>query len=209
MASPGQVRFGPNNVQPYRMHVSQKYLDLTRQKLELTRLPREPIGVSPQRWNLGVAKSELEPLIDFWADAYDWRAQEAFYNDALPQFRAAINGTRLHFVHRRSDSPNAIPLLFIHGWPESFISVVQIINELCNPLLTPPAGRTFIPHFHIVAPSIPGFGFSDPVPEHANNMQATAGIFDALMKGLGYDHYIAHGSGWYASLEAGNHEYTC
>ena len=186
---------GTNTVQPYRMHVSQKYLDLTRQKLELTRLPRDPRNAQG-RTEFGLSKNDLEPLIDHWLEKYDWRAQEAFYNDNLPQFRVPINGTRLHFVHRRSNSSSAVPLLFVHGWPESFISASKMIDALCNPIATPPRGNELTQPFHLVVPSIPGFGFSDPIPEAGNNIQSTAEVFDALMKGLGYTQYILHGTGW-------------
>ena len=178
------------------MHVSQKYLDLTKQKLELTRLPRDPRNAH-RGYDFGVSKGDIEPLIDHWLENYDWRSQEAFYNDALPQYRVPINGTRVHFAHKRSQSVMAIPLLFIHGWPESFVAATKMIEPLCNPVTTPPRGDEFMQAFHVVAPSIPGFGFSDPVPEAANNIQATAEIFDALMKGLGYGKYMLHGTGWW------------
>ena len=182
-------------VQPYRMHVSQRYLDLTRQKLELTRLPREPRNVG-RNFEKGISKQELESLLDHWQERYDWRKQESLYNDLLPQFRVPINGTRLHFVHQRCESVTAIPLLFIHGWPESFIAVSKIIDALCTPEIAPGHGLEGSPAFHVVAPSIPGFAFSDPVPEAGNNIHATAEIFDALMKGLGYHQYLLHGTGW-------------
>lgn len=185
-----------NNIQPYRMHVSQRYLDLTKQKLELTRLPRDARGAQPQTYDFGVSKTDLEPLIDHWLEQYDWRTQETFFNDTLPQFRASVNGTRVHFVHRRSRSPNAVPLLFIHGFPDSFISVAPMIEALCDPISTPPRGHENVHAFHVVAPSIPGFGFSDPTAEEGNAMPTTAATFDALMKMLGYNQYIAHGCGW-------------
>ena len=103
----------------------------------------------------------------------------------------------MHFVHRRSEAPAAIPLLFVHGFPESFIGVAHIIDALCNPIATPPRGETDAQPFHVVAPSIPGFGFSDAVPEEGNNVQSTAHLFDALIEALGYRQYIVHGSGWY------------
>ena len=195
MATSSQSSPGSDAVQPYRMHVSQKYLDLTKQKLELTRLPRDPRNAH-RGWDFGVSKIELEPLIDHWLEHYNWRTQETFYNDTLPQFRVPINGTRLHFVHKRSNSPLALPLLFVHGWPESFITVSKTIDALCNPVTTPPRGDENVQTFHVVAPSIPGFGFSDPVPEAGNNIYATAEVFDALMQGLGYRRYMLHGSGW-------------
>lgn len=148
MASSSQSPQDPSNtVQPYRMHVSQKYLDLTRQKLELTRLPRNPRN-APRRGDWGLSKDDLEPLVDHWLEDYDWRAQETFYNDSLPQFRVPINGTRLHFVHKRSHSMTALPLLFVHGWPESFITASKIIDALCNPIATPPRGDLNVCQHH-------------------------------------------------------------
>ncbi|KAI5356594.1 putative epoxide hydrolase, alpha/Beta hydrolase [Septoria linicola] len=187
---------GNNVVLPYRMHVSQRYLDLTRQKLDLTRLPREPRSRQPARWSLGIGKAELEPLVDHWMEEYDWRAQETHYNNTLPQYRVVVQGTRLHYVHKRSASPNAIPLVFVHGFPESFIGVAQMIDGLTDPQTSPPEGSNHVPAFHVVVPSIPGFGFSDMVAEEGNNMASTAELFDALMKSLGYSKYIATGSGW-------------
>ncbi|EMC93954.1 hypothetical protein BAUCODRAFT_58055, partial [Baudoinia panamericana UAMH 10762] len=193
-------------LQPYRMHVSQRYLDLTKQKLELARFPREPQGLQTASTQTGVSKTELEPLVDHWLERYNWREQETFYNDALPQFRAAVNGTRIHFVHRQTQAPNAIPLLFVHGLPESFIAIAPMIEALCDPISTPPRGTENAQAFHVVAPSIPGFGFSDAVLEDGNVMTATAAIFDALMKMLGYHRYIAHGSGCCMALHTVNPE---
>jgi hypothetical protein len=187
----------PYKVQPYRMHVSQRYLELTKQKLELTRLPRDAQASTQRPLDFGITKSDLEPLVDHWMEAYDWRTQETHFNDTLPQFRAAVNGARLHFVHRRAQSPTAIPLLFVHGFPESFITVAPMIDALCNPPTTNLIPGMDAPQaFHVVAPSIPGFAFSDAIPEEGNAMPTTAALFDGLMKMLGYQQYIAHGSGW-------------
>jgi pimeloyl-ACP methyl ester carboxylesterase len=92
-------------------------------------------------------------------------------------------------------SANAIPLLFIHGWPDTFIAVANTIDALCNP----PTGEEDSPAFHVIVPSIPGFGFSDQVVEDGNNFVTTAEMFDALMKSLGYGQYMLHGSGWWVS----------
>ena len=180
--------------QTYRLHVSQKYLDLTKQKLDLVRLPKEP-PVQDQ-WSFGVAKNELESLVDHWMENYDWRAQELFFNDTLPQFRVRVNGIRVHYVHRRSPDPSAIPLLFVHGWPESFISISHMIDALCQPIATSPHTASNSLSFHVVAPSIPGFAFTEPVSEDGNNYISTAEVFNSMMKALGYNQYIAHGSGW-------------
>ncbi|KAK5166611.1 uncharacterized protein LTR77_008154 [Saxophila tyrrhenica] len=195
MASGSRPTGGVDGIQPYRMSVSQKYLDLTRQKLQLTRLPRDPRNAqSPGEY--GVSKNDLEPLIDHWLESYDWRAQESFYNDTLPQYRVPVNGTRLHFVHKKSQSPNALPLLFVHGFPESFVTAAKVVDALCDPIATPPRGDEDVQNFNVVVPSISGFGFSDPIAEAGNNMQATAEVFNTLMAGLGYHRYIAHGTGW-------------
>jgi hypothetical protein len=188
----------PSSIHSYRMHVSQKYLELTRQKLELTRLPREPQATQQaQGLDYGVTKSSLEALIDHWVEVYDWRSEEGKLNDELPQYRALVNGKRLHFVHRRSHVRNAIPLLFVHGFPESFITVGPLLEALCAPTATPSARNENVPAFHVVAPSVPGFGFSDALPEEGNSIPATAAMLDRLMKGLGYVRYVVHGSGWY------------
>lgn len=178
------------------MHVSQRYLDLTRKKLDLTRLPREPRSRQAAPWGFGVAKPDLEPIIDHWTEEYDWRTREAHYNDTLPQYRVVIQGIRLHYVHKRSMSPNAMPIIFCHGFPESFIGISHMMEGLTNPLSTPTTGSENVPSFHVVVPSIPGFGFSDMVAEEGNNIASTAELFDALMKSLGYPRYIATGSGW-------------
>lgn len=195
MASSSRSQSDPNAITPYRMHVSQKYLDLTRQKLELTRIPRDP-NTRQQRWEYGTSKSDVEPLVDHWVESYDWRAQETYYNDTLPQYRVLIGQCRMHFVHRRSRNPNAVPLLFCHGWPGSFIEVAQVIESLCDPIATPPRGDDNVQAFHVVCPSIPGFAFSDAVAEEGNNAHGTAEGFHLLMKRLGYSRYFVHGSDW-------------
>ncbi|KAK3679873.1 hypothetical protein LTR78_000249 [Recurvomyces mirabilis] len=194
--SPSRSPIANHTIQPYRMHVSQRYIELTKKKLELCRLPRDAQASTQQYMDFGVTKADLEPLIDHWTDEYNWRTQETLFNDNLPQFRTNINGARMHFVHRKSKSPNAIPLLFVHGFPESFITVSSLIDALCDPVASSQHGMDQMQAFHVVAPSIPGFGFSDAVHEEGNAMPTTAAIFDGLMKMLGYQQYIAHGSGW-------------
>ncbi|KAK8209106.1 hypothetical protein M8818_003801 [Zalaria obscura] len=189
--------------------VSQRYLDLTREKLQLARLPREPYGLSRIE-ELGVKKAELEPLLDYWLETYDCRAQEQLYNDKLPQYRISIppprhtqvssevqqDNLRLHFVHRRSTFPNAIPLLICHDWGGSFLEAARVIEALCEPVSTPPLGQLDVPAFHFICPSIPGFGFSDTSPDPEFGLEKTAEVFHQLMLKLGYDRYMIYGSGW-------------
>ncbi|KAI9686754.1 MAG: hypothetical protein M1822_002813 [Bathelium mastoideum] len=195
-------------IETYQMHVSTRYLDLTKKKLELTRLPRELDLPEERRWEYGTPKKALEPIVDFWMEEYDWRVQETNFNNCLPQFRTAINldehslskeeqsKTRIHFAHKRSSAPRALPLLFCHGWPPSFTEVMKIIEPLSDPISTPPRGSQDALGFHVVAPSIPGFGFSDAVHSESFGLRKTAEIFDTLMKRLGYQEYVAYGGDW-------------
>jgi pimeloyl-ACP methyl ester carboxylesterase len=142
-------------------------------------------------------------------EQYDWRAQETSLNIRLPQYRTTItlsnsspsdettNSFRIHFVHKRCQNRSAIPLLVCHGWPGSFTEVSKIIDALTEPDFTalPPGAKVPL-GFHVVAPSIPGFGFSDASNEEGFGLEETAQVFNALMKQLGYDQYIAHGSEW-------------
>ncbi|KAF1969724.1 alpha/beta-hydrolase [Bimuria novae-zelandiae CBS 107.79] len=192
------------------MHVSSKYLDLTRKKLELTRLPRE-LELPKRRWDLGTPKAVLEPLLDYWLESYDWRIEEAGLNTSLPQYRTTISlpsphntdsvqKLRIHFVHKRSTHENAIPLLFCHSWPSSFIEPQKVIDALTDPQSLPNFGDGAQQAFHVVVPSIPGFGFSDASTIETFGLEGTAEAFDKVMKRLGYERYVAHGSGWGFSI---------
>ncbi|KAI4937677.1 hypothetical protein J4E85_000112 [Alternaria conjuncta] len=191
----------------YSMHVSAKYLELTKKKLELTRLPRELELPDERIWEQGTPKSVLEPLLDFWLEGYDWRAAESRFNSTLPQYRTTITipsvtspGTtqslRIHFVHKRSKHPNAIPLLLCHTWPSSFIEVQRVIDGLTDPHSLPGHANSAQQAFHVVAPSIPGFGFSDASMEEGFGLHGTADVFQRLMGRLGYAQFVAHGTGW-------------
>ncbi|KAF2269454.1 alpha/beta-hydrolase [Lojkania enalia] len=196
-------------VQPYSMHVSSRYLELTKKKLQLTRLPRELELPEDRRWEHGTPKAVLEPLLDYWLEKYDWRTQEAHFNSSLPQFRTTVkisptlgdpavasHSLRIHFVHKRSKHNNAIPLVFCHTWPSSFIEVEKVIDALTDPQSLPSFGAGAQQAFHVVAPSIPGFGFSDASSTENFGLRETAAMFNGLMEKLGYHQYVAHGTGW-------------
>lgn len=134
-------------------------------------------------------------------DGYSWREQEQSINADLPQYRTAITTEtseqiRLHFVHKRSATSDAIPLLYLHGWPGCFLEVHKIIGSLTSPIPTHLHLPEDSPSFHVVAPSIPGFGFSDTSKVEGFGLRETAEVFDKLMRKLGYSRYVVYGSNW-------------
>lgn len=143
-------------------------------------------------WHYGANKQYMRELCDYWLGEYDWRAAEAELN-CLPQYKAEVDGVDLHFVHQPAANADAIPLLILHGWPGSVVEFQHIIGALANPQNH---GATDAPAFHVVAPSLPGFGFSGapPRPWGPRKMAAT---LDKLMRdALGYKNYIAQGGDW-------------
>lgn len=171
--------------------MSTKYLEITRQKLELTRLPHEPR--SRDWWE---PKPQVESLIDFWQEHYSWQQHEEDLNNTAPQFRTGFNTpppttqVRIHFVHARSPHPNAVPLLLIPPFPLTNLSLIHLIAPVTNPL-DPVTQQPF----HLVIPALPGLGFSDPLPNTAPPISTTAGMLDGLMKRLGYPRYLATNAG--------------
>lgn len=171
-----------------------------------------------------MSRSDVEGLLDYWygpakkpsidpadfrrLEEYNFRDQETFYNDRLPQSRAVVElprrigeatgkrSPRVHFVHKRSSVDNAIPLLLCPDWGSGFIEVARVVDSLCEPVTTPPMGHADIPAFHVVCPSIPGFGFSDMSQDVDFGIEGTAELFLALMHKLGYKKFLAFGSRW-------------
>lgn len=142
-------------------------------------------------------------------ESYDCRAQETHYNNRLPQYRTHIDHSyqsqpvgenmkplRVHYVHSQSAHENAIPLLICHDWGSSFLETARVVEGLSRPVSTPPLGDINVQAFHVVCPSIPGFGFSDASPDWHFGTEDTAAVFHKLMKKLGYTRYMLHGSGW-------------
>ena len=139
---------------------------------------------------------------------YDYRAEEQRYNEFLPQYRAKISMPRmniseeepemlrLHFVHRKSTQAEAVPLLMCHDWGSSFLEAAHVSLPLCEPISASPFVGDDVQPFHVVCPSIPGFGFSDGSRDPSFGIAQTAEVFHALMVQLGYDRYLLYGSGW-------------
>jgi epoxide hydrolase len=171
---------------PFRIDVPEAELADLRRRLRQTRWPeREPVG----DWSQGVPLAYLRELCGYWADGYDWRATEARLN-ALPQFQTVIDGLPVHFIHLRSPHPEALPLIITHGWPGSVVEFLKVIGPLSDP--SDP--------FHVVCPSLPGYGFSGKPDQTGWGIERIAGAWASLMARLGYRRYGAVGSDWGTSV---------
>jgi epoxide hydrolase len=178
-------------VVPFRIDIPEDELADLRRRLRQTRWPeREPVA----DWSQGVPLAYLRDLCGYWADGYDWRATETRLN-ALPQFRTVIDGLAIHFIHVRSPRPDALPLILTHGWPGSVMEFMKVIRLLSA---TDDAGDTF----HVVCPSLPGYGFSGKPDQTGWGVERIARAWAVLMERLGYSHYGAVGSDWGTSVSA-------
>lgn len=150
--------------QPFTLNVDRDFIETTRLKASLTRFTEDLLDVVA--WEDGTPTHNISVLRDYWVNEYDWDKAEAEINRKYQQFTTVVHSGEnythpipLHFVHNKSPREDAIPLLFLHGWPGSFLEVGKIIDELTNP------PNSSVPAFHVVAPSLPGFGFS-PAPRY-------------------------------------------
>ncbi|WUD69698.1 epoxide hydrolase [Nocardia sp. NBC_00508] len=173
-------------LRPFRIEVPQAELDDLRDRLARTRWPAHLPG---DGWTAGVPLDYLRDLAEYWRTSYDWRAHEAKLNE-FPQFTTTIDGTNVHFLHVRSPEPDALPLIITHGWPGSVAEFMKVIGPLTDPRAH---GGDPADAFHVVAPSIPGFGFSGPTGEAGWTVRRVASAFAELMRRLGYVRYGAQG----------------
>ncbi|MCE0535805.1 epoxide hydrolase [Kineosporia rhizophila] len=174
------------DLRPFRIDIPQSQLDDLATRLATTRWPQELPGVG---WSRGVPTGYLREVADYWRTDYDWRAQEAVLNQ-YPQHLITIDGQNLHHLHVRSPEPDATPLILLHGWPGSVVDFLNVIGPLSDPRSH---GGDPADAFHLVIPSLPGFGFSTPLAGPGMNAARIAGILAALMTQLGYDRYGVHG----------------
>ncbi|WP_373691569.1 epoxide hydrolase family protein [Hyalangium versicolor] len=176
-------------VTPFRVSIPQAALNDLKRRLAATRWPeRETVN----DWSQGVPLAKAQALIAYWRDRYDWRKFEARLN-AFPQFRTQIDGLGIHFLHVRSPHPNALPIILTHGWPGSIVEFLKIIGPLTEP--TRYGGRAE-DAFHVVIPSLPGFGFSDKPAETGWDVVRIAKAWGVLMQRLGYTKWVAQGGDW-------------
>ncbi|PXX70994.1 pimeloyl-ACP methyl ester carboxylesterase [Nocardia tenerifensis] len=180
-------------MQPFRIQVPEHELTDLRARLRATRwAERETVD----DWSQGVPLAYLQELCAYWADEYDWRATEARLN-ALPNLRTEIEGLGLHFLHVRSPEPDALPLVLTHGWPGSIIEFGKVIGPLTDPAAH---GGDPADAFHLVCPSLPGYGFSDRPSEPGWGLDRIAAAWAELMTRLGYRRYGAAGGDWGTSV---------
>src|SRR5919106_975519 len=181
------------DISPFCIQVPEGDLEDLRQRLARTRWPDELPGVG---WDDGVPLGYLRELAEYWRISYDWREHEARLNE-LPQFTTTIDGQRLHFLHVRSPKPDALPLIVTHGWPGSVVEFLEVIGPLTDPAAH---GGDPADAFHVVVPSMPGFGFSGPTHETGWDTARIAAAWAELMRRLGYERYGAQGGDWGAQV---------
>lgn len=175
-----------DSMRPFRVAFPESELEDLRDRLARTRWPAELPDVG---WSRGVPATYLRRLAEYWRTGFDWRAQEAALN-AFPQFTTTIDGERIHFLHVRSPEPDALPLIVTHGWPGSVIELTKIIAPLSDPAAN---GGDAADAFHLVVPSLPGFGLSGPTRATGWDTDHIAHAWVELMRRLGYRRYGAQG----------------
>ena len=166
---------------PFTVSIPQDAIDDLHDRLARTRFAAEPAdSAGTDDWSAGVPVTYLREMVGYWHDDFDWRAQEERMN-AYPQLLTEIDGQTIHVVHVRSADEDAVPLLLLHTYPGSFVDFLDLVPHLTD-------------HFHLVMPTLPGVGFSQPLTDGGWDSRRTAVAWDRLMRGLGYESYGAHGS---------------
>ena len=178
-----------STIRPFRIDIPEADLDDLRDRLARTRWPDELPGAG---WTYGVPLGYLKELATYWRTAYDWRRQEVGLN-RFPQFTTTIDGANVHFLHVRSPEPDALPLIMTHGWPGSIVEFLDVIGPLADPRAH---GGDPGDAFHLVIPSLPGYGLSGPTREAGWTTDRIAKAWAELMARLGYQRFGAQGGDW-------------
>jgi pimeloyl-ACP methyl ester carboxylesterase len=174
-----------DDIRPFTIDTPQAVLDDLHDRLKKTRWPDQIPGSG---WGYGTDLAYLQDVCDHWLNKFDWRAQEDRFN-RWPNFLTDIDGQQIHFIHARSDNPDALPLIVTHGWPGSVAEFLDVIEPLRA-------------NFHVVVPSLPGYGWSGPTTQPGWDVQRVAEAWKTLMARLGYDRYGAQGGDWGAMVSA-------
>lgn len=176
-------------IEPFTIAIPETEIADLHARLDRTRWPDQLPGAG---WDYGIPLAYLRELAGHWRHRYDWRTHEARLN-RLPQFTTTIDGARVHFIHAQSAEPAAMPLLILHGWPGSVVELEPIIARLTDPVAH---GGDAADAFDVIAPSLPGYGFSGPTAERGWNVRRIAAAMTELMARLAYERYAVHGGDW-------------
>jgi len=182
-------------ITPFQIDIPETDLEDLRRRLRQTRWPE---AETVDDWSQGVPLAYVRRLCDYWLDSYDWRACEASLN-RFPQFRTQIDGVDIHFLHVPSSQPGALPLVMTHGWPGSVVEFRKVIGPLTDPVAH---GGDAADAFHLVCPSLPGYGFSGKPAEPGWGVARIADAWNELMTRLGYGRYGAQGGDWGSGVTA-------
>ena len=182
-----------NDVVLFTSPVSDADLDELHDRLRRTRWPDKE---TVDDWSQGVPLDYLRDVCAYWLDRYDWRAREAYFA-SYPQFRTEVDGVGIHFVHVRSPHEGALPLILTHGWPGSFVEFLEVIGPLSDP---PAHGGDAADAFHVIVPSLPGYGWSDPPTSTGWGIERIADAWAEVMTRLGYERFGAQGGDWGAAV---------
>ncbi len=182
-------------IRPFRVDIKEDVLTDLRERLKRTRWPDEIPGSG---WDYGSNLAYVKELVDYWIEEFDWRKQEEVIN-GYSQYVDEVDGLDVHYIHERGKGPDPLPLLLIHGWPGSIVEFLDFI-----PLLTDPAahGGDERDSFDVVAPSMPGYGFSEKPSVPGMGVNGMADVFAKLMSQIGYESYVAQGGDWGASISS-------
>ncbi|RLP93483.1 epoxide hydrolase family protein [Micromonospora sp. CV4] len=182
-----------SEIRPFRLDTPEEVIDDMRRRIAATRWPNRELVKDRSQ---GVQLATIQELARYWTNDYDWRACEAKLN-ALPQYTTVIDGVEIHFIHVRSQHENALPLIMTHGWPGSVVELLGVVGPLTDPTAH---GGTAEDAFHLVLPSLPGYGFSGEPVELGWDSNRMAGAWAQLMSRLGYTRYVAQGGDVGASV---------
>ncbi|MDG5821453.1 epoxide hydrolase 1 [Natronococcus sp. A-GB7] len=183
------------SIEPFKVDIDRAEIDDLRERLVDARWPDQPPNSG---WEYGTNRDYLRDLCAYWQTGYDWAGFEERFNE-FDQYTTTINGQRIHFYHVRSPESSAIPLLMPHGWPGSVAEFLEVLGPLSDPAAH---GGDPGDAFHVVAPSLPGYGFSGPTGERGYDVEEIASVFDRLLDRLGYDDYVVQGGDWGALIAA-------
>ena len=183
-------------VQPYKIEIPDSDLDDLKSRLERTRWPDELPGTG---WDYGSNLDYVKELVEYWRTEFDWHAQEKLIN-SFSHFKSEVDGLNIHFIHEKGKGPNPMPLVITHGWPGTFFEMYKVI-----PMLSDPASHGGDPAdaFDVVAPSMPGYGFSDATDKRGLSVLSIGDLWAKLMsENLGYQRFAAQGGDWGARVTA-------